>query len=118
MILAFCELKVCKPPKEWAEGAAAVQLEWCRGAVGLPLAPGRGRLRLKSWLRPCTPLFPGGAPVWVLLGILPNQKPVPGRCTAAEWRRTTELQKGRSKSLWSNILWKSQEVEIIHCSTK
>lgn len=40
---------------------------------------------------PCTPLFPGGAPAWVLLGVVPSQKPVPGRCTAAEWSRTKEL---------------------------
>lgn len=53
-----------------------------------------------------------------LLGVLPELKPVPGRCTAADRRRTKELWKGRSKSLWSNITRKPQEMEIFHCSIK
>lgn len=58
------------------------------------------------------------SPIVRLLGVLPNWKPVPGRCTAADRRRTKELWKGRSKILWSNIKRKPQETEIFHCSIK
>lgn len=96
-----------------AEGAAAVQPEWCKGAVDLPPAPARRWLRLESWLHPHTSLFPAGAPVWVLLGVLQNWKPVPGRYTTVEWRRTKRCRKGRSKGLWSQH--HVQEVEVFHC---